>query len=173
MMSTRRPRPLFDPQPQSDSGYDTAQVCINGHAINDSMRLTPECNEKFCATCGGETITACQHCDSPIRGHLRGSLAYGYTPPKYCRECGKAFPWTAIALQTARMYADELSELSPEERQLLKGSLDDLVRDTPATPVAAIRFKKLLRKAGSDATEAMRKLVIDIVSETAKKAIIG
>jgi hypothetical protein len=71
------------------------------------------------------------------------------------------------------MYAEELNELTPEERQQLKGTLDDLVKDTPATPLAAARFKKVLRKAGSGALEAMRKLVIDIVSESAKKAIMG
>lgn len=171
-MNMNRPRFLREP-PTAESGFDTAQVCINGHEINASTRLSPEFNEKFCGTCGSETITACPACKAPIRGHLRGSLATSYIPPKFCNGCGKAFPWTASALQAARMYADELSELSPEERQLLKGALDDLVKDTSATPLAAARFKKLLRKAGSGALEAMRKLVIDIVSDTAKKAITG
>jgi hypothetical protein len=171
-MNMNRPRFLHEP-PTAESGFDTAQVCINGHEVNASTRLSPEFNEKFCSTCGSETITACPTCKAPIRGHVRGSLATSYTPPKFCSGCGKAFPWTASTLHAARMYADELSDLTPEERQLLKGALDDLVKDTPATPLAAARFKKLLQKAGAGVLEAMRKLVIDIVSDTAKKAITG
>jgi hypothetical protein len=44
--------------------------------------------------------------------------------------------------------ADELDELSPDDKELLKGSLDDLVADTPRTPLAATRFKKLVAKLG-------------------------
>src|ERR1700720_4492620 len=112
-MNMNRPRFLHEPQ-KTESEFDTAQVCMNGQNINTSTRMSPEFNQRFCATCGAETITACPQCESPIRGHLRGGLDYGYVPPKYCRGCGKAFPWTASALQTARMFADELSELSPE-----------------------------------------------------------
>lgn len=171
-MNMNRPGFLHEP-PTTESGFDTAQICINGHEINASMRLSPEFNEKFCATCGAETITACPECKAPIRGQLRGSYSATYKAPRFCHGCGKALPWTASALQAARMYAEELNELSSEERQQLKGTLDDLVKDTPATPLAAARFKKLLRKAGSGALEVMRKLVIDIASETAKKAITG
>ena len=175
MMNMRRPRFLFDSsdRPETNGGFDTAQVCVNGHEINANTRLTPEANEKFCGKCGAETITACPHCQSPIRGHLPGSYSISYTPPKFCNGCGKAFPWTAQAIEAARLYAEELKELSLEEREILKRSIDDLVKDTPATPLALSRFKKLLQKAGQDAMEGMRKLVIDIVSETAKKAITG
>src|SRR5258708_19500313 len=144
-MNMNRPRFLHE-LPTTESGFDTAQICINGHEINASMRLSPEFNEKFCGTCGAETITACPECKAPIRGHLRGSLATSYTPPKFCCGCGKALPWTASALQAARMYAEELNELSPEERQQLKSTLDDLFKDTPPTPLPISRFNKLLRK---------------------------
>lgn len=67
--------------------------------------------------------------------------------------------------------ADELDELQLDERELLKSSLEDLIRDTPKTQVAIVRFKKLLPKAGRGAAEAMRKLLIDVVSEAVKKSI--
>lgn len=172
-MNMNRPRFLHAPPRAAESGFDTAQVCLNGHDITASTRLSPEAVERFCSACGAETITACPECKAPIRGHLRGGYSANYNAPKFCHGCGKALPWTASALQVARMYAEELNELTPEERQQLKGTLDDLVKDTPATPLAAARFKKVLRKAGSGALEAMRKLVIDIVSESAKKAIMG
>ncbi len=173
-MNSQRPRLLHhDSRPESErSAYDTAQVCVNGHDINDSAHSSPEFNQAFCSKCGAETITSCPDCNSPIKGRLRGSMATSYVPPKFCGECGKAFPWTARALQVARMYADDLDKLSPSDRELLKGSLDELLKDTPTTPLAANRFRKLLEKAGPGALECMKKIVIDLLAETAKKVIL-
>jgi hypothetical protein len=169
-MNTQRPRLLHQGNRAETerSTYDTAQVCVNGHVINASAASSPEFNQKFCDKCGLETLTSCPECNAPIKGHLRGSLAINYNPPKFCGECGKAFAWTSRALQTARMYADELDKLSPGDRELLKGSLDELLKDTPATPLAASRFKKLLEKAGPGALECMKKIVIDLLTEAAK-----
>jgi hypothetical protein len=69
--------------------------------------------------------------------------------------------------------ADELDELSQEDRDRLKGTLDDLIRNTPQTEVAAIRFKKTLAKLGKEGAGAMRDIVVDIASEVAKKALLG
>src|SRR6266852_1264096 len=174
-MNMRRPR-LLHPEYRPDSErstYDTAQVCVNGHVINASAVSSPEFNQKFCDKCGAETLTSCPDCNAPIRGHIRGSLAISsYVPPKFCGECGEALPWTSRALQAARMYADDLDKLSLSDRDLLKGSLDELLKDTPATPLAASRFRKLLEKAGPGALECMKKIVIDLLTETAKKVIL-
>ena len=51
--------------------------------------------------------------------------------------------------------------------------LDDLLHDSPMTQVAASRFKRLLSKAGHGAAESFRELLVDVVSEAAKKAIWG
>ena len=65
-----------------------------------------------------------------------------------------------------------LEELSPEERNLLKKSLNDIVSDTPQTPVAANRIKMLAAKVSKVLAEQLRELVVDIASETAKKIIL-
>lgn len=57
------------------------------------------------------------------------------------------------------------------ERELLKQSLDDLVRDTAKTQVAALRFKKLVGKAGNVVAGGLRDILVDIASETAKKIL--
>jgi hypothetical protein len=44
------------------SYYHTAQICLNGHIINESIEEYPEKNEKFCSLCGSETITECPSC---------------------------------------------------------------------------------------------------------------
>jgi hypothetical protein len=67
--------------------------------------------------------------------------------------------------------ADELDELDEAERDKLKGSLDDLVKDSPQTEVAASRFKKIMGKLGTQSASALKSIVIDVVSETAKKAL--
>ena len=75
--------------------------------------------------------------------------------------------------QVMKELAQEMEGLTAEERNLLSKSLDDLVRDTPQTPVAATRVKRLLTKAGGAALQAFRDILVDIASETAKKTMMG
>jgi hypothetical protein len=113
------------------SWYDTAQVCLNGHAVNDMVRAAPQLNKDFCTECGAPTITACQNCKAPIQGeyHVPGVFGFGaaYSPPSFCHKCGAAYPWTEAKLQAARELADELDELSPDEIEVLKGALTTLL----------------------------------------------
>jgi hypothetical protein len=54
--------------------------------------------------------------------------------------------------------ADGLEALSDDEKEELKMDIDDMVKDTPRTTVAAQKVKKLLEKAGGE-TPAMFKAV--------------
>lgn len=155
-------------------GYDTAQVCPNGHVANSMAASYPDFNKKFCEKCGEATITACPHCSSAIQGqyHVPGALAISeYHPPAYCHNCGKPFPWTERKIQAALELASEDGGLSKEEAERFKESVSDIVRDTPRTQVGAVHFKKLLAKMGQQTTQAIRDIVVDIVSESAKKII--
>jgi hypothetical protein len=160
----------------SESYYDTAQICLNGHVINSMAESYPQSNQKYCSECGAETITSCADCNSTIRGHYHIpdviSLS-DYNRPSYCYNCGKPYPWTVVSLESARDLADELEKLSAEERQQLKDSLLDLVKNTPKTIVAETRFKKLMKKAGLEAFEAMKSILITIVSEAVRKSLFG
>ena len=91
--------------------------------------------------------------------------------PICCPDCGKPYPWTEIKLKAAQELADELDSLSAEERSLLKKSLNDIVRDTPKTTVAATRFKRLVAKAGKSAADGFRDILVDVLSEAVKKVI--
>ena len=91
--------------------------------------------------------------------------------PVFCPDCGKPYPWTAAKLNAAKELSDELDTLTKGERETLKKSLDDIVRDTPQTTVAAIRFKNLVAKAGKFAADGIKDIIVDVVSETAKKVI--
>lgn len=106
--------------------------------------------------------------------HVEGVLGFfDYDKPAYCHNCGKPYQWTVSSLEAASELADELEGLSEVEKQLLKESFPDLVRNTPKTVVAETRFKKLMKKAGTEAYEGMKTILIDIVSETVKKSIFG
>ena len=156
--------------------YRTAQICWNGHMITDSADVCPDLVSSFCSDCGAETTTNCSKCNEMIRGdyHVEGVLSVGHrTPvPKYCHNCGVPYPWTDSKLQAARDLADELDELSPEDRERLKGTFSDLSKEGPQTEVAAFRFKKVIAKLGKGAASVMRDLIVDIASETAKKVIL-
>ena len=165
----------------NDNWYDTAQICINGHPINSRADSWPQHNMDFCDKCGASTITNCPNCTAPIKGVYHSpddlipanrSACKSFKPPRFCENCGKPYPWTEAKLKAAQEYSDMLNNLSPEERGMLKKSLDDIVRETPQTTVAATRFKRLVAKAGKAAAEGFRELLVDILSETAKKIIL-
>jgi len=177
----------------TDGWYDTAQICIKGHVINSMSRSHPEHNKKYCDKCGAETITNCQNCNTPIRGYYHeahgayeeldtmvneilnplSETMIDYSKPRsFCHECGKPYPWTEAKIEAAKELSDELDGLNAEERNILKKSLDDIIIDTPQTPVAATRFKKIAAKVGGIAAKQLRELVVDIASETAKKIIL-
>jgi len=162
---------------EQPTGYDAAQICLNGHIINDGFRWDTHHNSDHCSQCGKKTITECPQCRAEIRGryHVRG---IGNTRklkqvPAFCLKCGKAYPWTEASLSAAREYIRELERLDANERGILGRTLDDLVSDTPNTPVAAMRFKQLVLKAGPVAMEMLKTILIEIMAEPAKRAIWG
>jgi hypothetical protein len=169
--STRR-NPVDAP-----TGYDIAQICLNGHVINDGYNSYPHHNSDHCSQCGQKTIIECPGCHAKIRGqyHIQGVGGSNKlrNAPAFCHECGNPYPWTESRLSAAREYVRELDRLTDNEKGILERSLDDLVRDTPNTPVAVMRFKTLTAKAGPTAIEVLKGILIEVVKEATKKAIWG
>jgi hypothetical protein len=161
----------------SEPSYDVAEVCSNGHVTNTAAKARPQHSQKYCQKCGAATITRCPKCSGDIRGEYRGavpSLMVGdgsFPAPPFCVHCGDPFPWTKGKLEAARELAMEQDGLTPEEQEQLAKSLDDLVRDTPRTAVAATRFKKLVSKAGAGAAGGFKDILVSVVVEAAKKII--
>ncbi len=156
------------------SEFDIAQVCTNGHLITGALVRSPEFGKKFCDRCGAETISKCPNCGQPIQGYYIGGLSFGtYTPPNFCPNCSKPFPWLELKLKAAKDLTNEIENLNETEREQLKKSLDEIVSDTAQTTVAATRFKKLVAKSGKFAANAFKEILVDIASEAAKKVIWG
>jgi|ERR1035438_7303875 hypothetical protein len=159
---------------------DAAQFCLNGHLVTAYATSQPQKKQKFCEICGAGTIDACPSCGTPFGGAVHDATLGGRSvapftpstgPPPYCRGCGAALPWTIRQLQAAADLADLQQTLTPDERTLLKKGLDDLIRDTPQTTVAALRLKQLAAKAGKSALDGFRSILISVASETAKKIL--
>ncbi len=167
--------PLEDEGGESVQGYDTSQVCLNGHVINDCAASSPDFNSPHCSKCGEQTITACPKCKSAIRGTYHSPSVVAYTiessAPAFCHHCGAGYPWTESRLSAAGEYLRELDRLSENEKGIVSRSLDDLVRDTPNTAVAALRFKQMLTKVGSVAADGLKSILVDIMVESAKRQI--
>lgn len=91
--------------------------------------------------------------------------------PKFCLNCGTPYPWTDIKIKAAQELVLGLDNLTQVEKENLNKSLNDIIRDTPDTPVSATRFKKLCIKAGKGVAEGFKIILADIVSEAVKKMI--
>ena len=132
-----------------------------------------ELTSPHCSKCGAETIRECPSCKSSIRGdyHIEGVFGGSNDPTAYCHSCGNAYPWTQTALDSAKELVEELDQLDRDEKDKLSGSIGELVRDSPQSKVAAVRFKKLMKKAGGPSTDAMRGILVNFVSEAIKKLI--
>src|SRR5262249_35658910 len=131
-----------DPFASHGRAYDIAQICLNGHVINDRAFTQPNLNQDHCQHCGEPTITKCKSCASEIRGrYVGGPAIHGqFVAPSYCWKCGHPYPWTQRRLQAAKQLADELDELDETDREKLKASLDDLAKNSPAAEIAGTRF---------------------------------
>jgi hypothetical protein len=165
---------MFDP---NAAHYLTALVCEEGHLITDRAEKSPLGTVPFCQRCGSQTLSKCPSCSAPIRGDYwaPGVLAMksSYRKATYCYNCSAPMPWTANALEAAEALAADLDTLSEEERETLQGTLSDLLADTSMTKVSAGRFKRLMVKAGGGAIDTFHDLLVDVMSEAAKKAIWG
>ena len=153
--------------------YHVAQICLNGHMVNDTYDTQPEFNQPFCSKCGAKTITTCPHCGAVLHGELEcGVISLGTAPVQsYCYNCGNPYPWTESALEAITLMIQEDEKLSASERQNLEQSLPDILSETPKTKVASIRIKKAILSAGKFTADALRQFVIDFGCELAKKSL--
>lgn len=162
----------------TDESYGTAQICLNGHVISSSVKEHPKSCQTYCDICGAKAIEACPNCEEPIRGthYISGPYRRVFscsieTPPSYCGNCGQSFPWTETALQSAvELLAEEL-QLSEEETAGLNESVSDAIRETPRATLGATRIRRLLQRAGEETVEAVRDILVGVLSEAMARTI--
>jgi len=159
--------------------YGVAQVCPNGHVATTAADQNPEFREAYCSKCGEATIMACPKCRASIRGdyydYAEGVFELGgdYEPPAFCHNCGNRFPWTERKIAGAVELVEADAGLTADEVQQFRTDLTELTKDTPRTQVASLRIKNLMAKVGTSVASGVRDIVVDVLSEAAKKAIWG
>lgn len=155
--------------------YHPALICQNGHVIttnaNDASFSTP-----YCSKCGASTISSCPRCNHQIDGkyEVEGVLDLtGYTmqAPAFCPYCGKAFPWTETALQTAIELINESDSLTDSDKALFSENISDTLSETPKTKLATVRIDKVLRKAGTAVATGVKDILVEICAESVKRVL--
>lgn len=99
-------------------------------------------------------------------------LTMRMTPePKLCPECGEPFPWTSASPDALREFAELDDDLDADDVDALVKSAETALTEGPKTKVTAMRVKKTLGKAGKATVAAACDLLVDIIAESAKRAI--
>jgi hypothetical protein len=153
-------------------GYDVAQICLNGHIVNDSYTQLPQHNSPYCGKCGEPTINQCPSCHKDIRGAIWTEIGSSFDRASYCLNCGKPYPWTDRASKAAKELAQEQG-LEPTDKEMLVESINDIMSDSPRTALGVTRFKKIMRKIGRDGEELFKQILAGVISAGANKMIWG
>jgi hypothetical protein len=66
-----------------------------------------------------------------------------------------------------------MDELQEADREALKSTLPDLIRESPKTELAVVRYKKLLKKAADGSKEGLKKILWVIVTESVKRTLFS
>ena len=151
--------------------HDVAQICLNGHIINDAANTYDYLNKEYCDKCGSPTIKSCTNCNAEIQGAYDPKGEWGTEhltlPPSYCQHCGKPFPWTVASIQATKEFIEELKGLSKKEKLALSMSINDLMNDTPRTELSALRVKKILAKLSEESRALFTNLLTKIATSIA------
>ena len=159
--------------------YGNVLVCLSGHVVTAKAN-TELISEKYCATCGDEMINKCLECSTYIKGTPR--LPSQLTPPysyfgnpyirqSYCTNCGKPYPWTKQAEDAVYELIEITTSLNQQEKDDWKRTIPILIKETPKTTVAVVKFKAFAEKAGTEIGKAVKDIVVGVVSEVVKNAI--
>lgn len=154
-----------------ESHYWNQRTCLNGHVITNFAENEPQ--QLFCESCGKSTITSCPACNGPLRGANADRTGFAREADAYCLHCGTALPWTQAHLDAVNEIAHFIDTFDDNDRTTLKEILPDLVASagTPRTQIGIVKMKDLLAKGTSVFAESARKILVDVMSEAARKAL--
>jgi hypothetical protein len=118
-------------------------------------------------------VINCSECNTSIQGKTRAYYASKYAVPRFCHQCGHAYPWVTRRLKAAGDLADLVDGLSPTERERLSSDFLDLVKDSPSSQVAALSIKRAFIKVAPNIQEAFKDILISVISAPITKFIWG
>lgn len=156
--------------------FHVAQICPNGHVINNKSDKFPQYNQNYCEICGKKPIKQCPTCNCPIRGAemvtwMAADVIGPYEKPAFCSQCGNPFPWTEAALKAANEAIELMDDLAPDDRIRFQENVSDIITETPRTHVAANTIKRLLDKVSPGMGELFRQTISSLTVESVKQLI--
>ena len=153
--------------------YNTAAVCLNGHAI--SIDVESEVGNELdsmdhCVRCGEKLLLNCSHCNSYIRGQYVStvSLAYeSYIPPQYCHSCGKPYPWTEKKMSAIKEAIEQTNQLEDSEKEDFIKRAMDIMNDNPKAKLSMTIINKYLNKLEPE----LKQITQDLIHGIARKSL--
>ena len=147
--------------------YDVAQVCLNGHVVNERSKKFPKHNTDYCADCGAKTTTTCHECDGKIRGAFDSPVINPppIITPSYCTKCGKPYPWMQDKIDAFRKLVD-LSPLDEGDKKVLSNGVEHIISDTPKTKLTCARFVRIISKESP-----LGSALLNVAAEHAKEIL--
>lgn len=148
-----------------DNNFFSAYICLHGHIVSSYG----EFDGSYCKECGSHILHHCPNCLSFIRGRSANSFQKNYKIPNYCIHCGHAFPWTIETKESLNELLKLNSGFSSEDINFVDKNFNSLIVDTPKTKLLATKLHIMLSEATPVVVEASKGLLVDVISETAKK----
>jgi hypothetical protein len=152
-----------------DGLHCDAQICLKGHVQHSNG--APFDSKTHCTKCGAACIDECPNCREPIRGGEKYRPVDTYEHPQYCHGCGRAYPWMADRLQTARELLRNDEKFTMEDRNELFEILQDVMSD-PKSPLTPAK-NKLMEIKLEKGSKWIRELLLDLAAKTAAEAMKG
>lgn len=155
--------------------YWNGKICEFGHIVDYGASN----DSPYCIKCGSSVVSECSNCSSLIRGAFK---LYGFYDaedpllenmeyPNYCYGCGKPFPWTENILNNAvEILALDIT-VDSLTKDIIRNAIPNLLVYTPTSPLAAAKYNMNINKFSQPIKDAMRQLLVDVVSDTLKKSI--
>jgi len=155
--------------------FDIAQVCENGHLVNNSTISLPKNNSAKCGVCDGKTIVACPNCQESIPGSLLSSTSFdieNFDVPAYCHHCGELYPWTNTKVNGVVALFVDKNIIPVNEKPHLIAMMMDLVTNSHNNKLASLHVKTLMEKLEAQEVTTVKTLLSDVVGSQARKAVL-
>jgi hypothetical protein len=89
----------------------------------------------------------------------------------YCYACGNPLPWTRAEIDALEEFINFEDNLSKDEKEKLKKSIDDIITETPRSQFASMLFNLALDKMGKETSKGMKDLLFKIATDKVRNSI--
>jgi hypothetical protein len=164
---------------QEGDYYGSAEYCERGDLTCECLPPGVQQRNARCEECGSKTLSVCPSCGTTILGHrvvgpdeTRGGTRW-HGPlmkprPRYCRGCGKPFPWTTRALETVALRINE-TEAPDTEKLAAHEAAEAAFLGAPFVPQPADQLGAFFRKYGPAAWTEVKDIGLTFAAKVFKE----